>query len=262
MRDERSFLVWEEALRLVRGRDLGDYAGMFAPDGVVELPFPLPGTARPGGPRGEIRTVRAPVWRTQPEPRPPAAGVEPVTVPGPGSDVLVIEFELKGVEASGMPYRLGYVHVVTVHDGRIAVPAEAAGKHGPVPKKRASQEERNKSLVRRYLEAWSAPSFDGVNRMVSAGCVDHAHPGLTGPEASLATARRLLATTAHPSIGIDTLVGDGDLVAARTTVRHVVRGEALVTSGMTFFLAAGGQIERQWSCHPRVPLPLRAAAPS
>jgi ketosteroid isomerase-like protein len=233
--DDRGFLVWEEALRLVRGRDRDGYTGMFAPDGVVELPSPLPGMGRPAGPRGQVRTVRVPVWR-------PRSDVGAADVPGPGvagapgSDVLVIEFDLKGVEASGLPYRLGYVHVVT------ASHEDARG--------RAAGDERNKSVVRRCLETWSAPDFDGIERLVAAGCVDHAHPGLVGPEASVATARRLLGLGPSPTTSIDTLVGDGDLVAARTTVRHAIGGEAVVTSGMTFFHVTGGKIAEQWSCHP------------
>jgi len=36
MRDTRAFLVWEEALRFVRARDLDGVAGVFTPEGVVE----------------------------------------------------------------------------------------------------------------------------------------------------------------------------------------------------------------------------------
>jgi ketosteroid isomerase-like protein len=257
MRDDRAFLVWEEALRFVRERDLDGYAETFAPDGVVELPFPLPGMPRRIEGRQEIRRVLAPVWRAAKESGRRIEGWDPVTVhPTDDPEVVVIEFELKGVEASGTPYRMSYVHVVTVRDGHIAVMRDYVDTHPIAERVRAAGEDRNKAVVRRYYamisgDGHGGDDLDRLDRVLADGYVHHGHPESTGPAAALAAKRRFLAENRGARITVDTLVAEGDLVSARTTVRRTIDGEALVASGMAFFRVKEGKIAEQWSCYPR-----------
>jgi ketosteroid isomerase-like protein len=250
--DDRAFLVWDEALRFVRERDLDGYAGMFAPDGVVELPFPLPGMPRRIEGRDEIRPVLAPVWRAQREGGRRIEKYEPVVLDETHDpEIIVIEFDLHGVEASGTPYRLSYVHVVTVRDGRIAVLRDYVDPVAVRQRMKSTDDDRNKSLVRRYFDAWNNGDFDRLQQLLAARYVDHAHPELSGPADVAAAGRRFLAANPGASVTIDTLVAEGQLVAARTTLRRTRAGEAVVTSGMAFFRVGEGKLEEQWSCYPR-----------
>lgn len=144
MRDQGAFVLWEQALRYVRERHVDGVTGMFVLDGVVELPFPLPGMPRAAEEREELRRVLAPVWRAQKDARRRIDRGDAVpTIPDP--ELLVLEFELHGVEASGAPYRLSYVHVVTARD---AVDAGAIRE-----RVHTTELERHKAVVRRHFEA-------------------------------------------------------------------------------------------------------------
>jgi ketosteroid isomerase-like protein len=253
LRDDRPFLVWEEALRFVRERDLDGYAGMFAPDGVVELPFPLPGMPRRLEGREEIQRVLAPVWRAQAESGRRIEAVDPRAVHRTDDDpgLVVIEFDLHGVEASGMPYRLSYVHVVTVRDGRISHLRDYVDS-GPIRDRiRSATDEKGKHLVRRYFDMWNAGEFDRAEEVLTEGYVDHAHPEIAGRADVAVAARHFRESNPGATVTIDTLVSEGELVAARTTVRHTRAGEAIVSSGMAFFRVRDGRLAEQWSCHPR-----------
>jgi ketosteroid isomerase-like protein len=260
MRDNRAFLVWEEALRFVRERDLGGYAGTFAPEYAVELPLPLPGVPRRIEEHEEIRSVLAPVWRAQRASRPEGErsgektnGV--VLREGRDPEVVVIEFDLHGVESSGMPYRLSYVHLVAVHDGRIATLRDSFAAGAGRQRLQSTRDGENKALVRRYFDMCSTGDLDGIDRVLASGYVDHAHPKITGPAAVADLARRFLAANPGATLTIDTLVADGQLVAARTTLRRTRGGKALVTSGMAFFRVSEDKLAEQWSCYPRDPRP-------
>jgi ketosteroid isomerase-like protein len=253
VRDERAFLVWEEALRFVRERDIDGYAGMFEPDGVVELPFPLPGMPRRIEGREAIRRVLAPVWRAQKESGRRIEKVDTLAVHGANdTELVVIEFDLHGVEASGKPYRMSYVHVVTVRDGRIAVLKDYVDTNAIRARMKSADDERNKSLVRSYFDMWNTGDFHRIDQMMAAGYVDHAHPEIAGPAGIAAAATRFLEENPGATVTIDTLVAEGELVAARTTIRNTRGGEAVVTSGMAFFRVNEGKLAEQWSCYPRV----------
>jgi ketosteroid isomerase-like protein len=252
VRDDRAFLVWEEALRFVRERDLDGYAGMFAPDGVVELPFPLPGMPHRIEGREEIRRVLAPVWRSQKDSGRRIERVDPVVVHETHDpELVVIEFDLHGVEASGTPYRMSYVHVVTVRDGRIAVLRDYVDTGAVRARMKSAGDDANKSLVRRYFGMWQDGDFDRVDQLLAADYVDHAHPEAGGPAGVAAAGRRFFDANPGASVTIDTLVAEGELVAARTTIRRTRAGEAIVTSGMAFFRVRDGKLAEQWSAFPR-----------
>lgn len=258
MRDNRAFLVWEEALRFVRERDLDGYAGTFAPEYMVELPLPLPGVPRHFEERGEVRCVVAPVWRAQAASRADGGRVGEkmdtlVLHDGSDPEVVVIEFDLHGVEPSAMPYRLSYVHIVAVHEGRIVTLRDSLHAGAARQRIQSTRDGENKTLVRRYFDMCSAGDFDRIDRVLGSGYIDHAHPEPPGPAGVADGARRFLtaATDADGTMTIDTLVAEGSLVAARTTHRRRRGGKTLVTSGMAFFRVSDGKLAEQWSCYPR-----------
>ena len=192
------------------------------------------------------------MWRAQKESGRRIQKVDPIAVHGAHDpELVVIEFDLHGVEASGTPYRLSYVHVVTVRDGRIAVLRDYVDTNAIRERMRSADDERNKSLVRRYFDMWNTGDFHHVDHMMAAEYVDHAHPEITGPAGIAAAGRLFLESNPGARVTIDTLVADGDLVAARTTIRHTHGGEAMVTSGMVFFRVNEGKLAEQWSCYPR-----------
>jgi ketosteroid isomerase-like protein len=114
--------LWESALRCYQMHDVDRYAAMFTPDGVIELPFTVPGLpGRLTGPDEIYRTL-APLWRASRDSGRRAIRYEPVAVHTTcDPDVIVAEFEVVGEDGSGAAYRLPYVHVVRVRDGRIAL---------------------------------------------------------------------------------------------------------------------------------------------
>ncbi|MGW4519655.1 nuclear transport factor 2 family protein [Amycolatopsis sp. NPDC004378] len=106
----------EHALDLLLKHDMTGFAGLWAEDGVLEFPFAGPGYPKrvEGGEaiREYLRDypnlldVREVVAKTVHETTDPA--------------VVVCEFTVAGVVvASGKPYELSYVAVITVEDGEI-----------------------------------------------------------------------------------------------------------------------------------------------
>jgi len=113
--------IWEAALRCHQQGDIAGYAALFAPEGVMELPFSVPGlpSRLVGG--AEIERVLAPVWQRS-RASGGTVGYEPKAVHQTcDPDVIVAELDLVGETATGARYRLSYVHVVRVDGGRIAL---------------------------------------------------------------------------------------------------------------------------------------------
>jgi predicted SnoaL-like aldol condensation-catalyzing enzyme len=251
MRDGRSFLVWEDALRLVRQPDLDESAEIFVPAGFVDLPFPLPGMPVRSG-RG-VRSVLAPVWQVRPkEGGPGLAKRDPIVLPStPHPELVVLAFDLRGVEPSGSSYRLAYVHVAATRTGGLAVLGDGVDPKATRHRAKTVDDEGNMSLVRRYFEMRSAGARQRIGALVAPDCVDHAHPDSVGAEGVVRDATRFWTANPGASVTLDTLVAEGELVAARTTVRRGADGEVLVESGMEFFRVRDGKIAEQWSCYPR-----------
>jgi ketosteroid isomerase-like protein len=164
-------------------------------------------------------------------------------------DLDVVEVDVRGVEASGTPYRLSYAHV---RRGRAAA---ALRTHSP-------DDERNKSLVRRFVAMCNGGDLEGLAEVIAAGYVDRAHPEILGPSGVADATRRYLSANPGARVAIDTLVAEGPLVSARTTLRGTRDGEALVASGMTFFRVDDGKLAEQWSYYPRSGVAARALAAS
>lgn len=112
--------VWERSQRAVREFDLDGFVDVFAPEGVLEFPFAPPRVPRRMEGRGEIRRRLEPLWRNGAESTRIAGYSSVIVHESVDPDEIVVEFDLNGeAGASGEAFRLSYVHVVRVRDGRI-----------------------------------------------------------------------------------------------------------------------------------------------
>ncbi|MCK2244021.1 MULTISPECIES: nuclear transport factor 2 family protein [unclassified Crossiella] len=108
--------TFAHALELLLAKDMAAFVKLWAPEGIMEFPFAAPGAPR----RIEGRDRVWEYLRDYPEILDirefPSVRVHETTDP----EVLVVELEAAGfVVASGLPYRLGYVAVLTIRDGEI-----------------------------------------------------------------------------------------------------------------------------------------------
>jgi ketosteroid isomerase-like protein len=108
--------VVDRALELLIAQDVAGFAALWAEDGVLEFPF-----AAPGFPSWlEGRAAVAEYMSGYPDilriKEFPAVVVHQSVDP----DVVIVEFEAAGtVVATGAPYRMRYIAVITVRDGEI-----------------------------------------------------------------------------------------------------------------------------------------------
>jgi predicted SnoaL-like aldol condensation-catalyzing enzyme len=252
MRDGRSFLVWEDALRLVRQPDLEGFAETFVPAGFVDLPYPLPGMPVRSRRHEGVRSVLAPIWRVRPEQdgghREKRDRIVLPSTPHP--ELVVLAFDLRGVEPSGSSYRLSYVHVAATGAGRLDILGGGTHPKANRPRAKTADDDEHRSLVRRYFKMRSAGAFDRIDALIAPEFVDHAHPESGGAGGLAREAKRFLSANPDASVTLDTLVTQDELVAARTTVRRVRHGEVLAQSGMEFFQVRDGKLAEHWSCYP------------
>jgi ketosteroid isomerase-like protein len=108
--------VVDRALELLIAQDVAGFAALWAEDGVLEFPFAAPGFPS----RLEGRAAVAEYMSGYPDilriKEFPAVVVHQSVDP----DVVIVEFEAAGtVVATGAPYRMRYIAVITVRDGEI-----------------------------------------------------------------------------------------------------------------------------------------------
>ncbi|MEV0618839.1 nuclear transport factor 2 family protein [Nonomuraea sp. NPDC050404] len=106
----------DRALELLLAKDMAAFAGLFAEDGVIEFPFAPPGYP----PRVEGRTAITAYMRGYPDLLDIREFTEQTVHRTVDPEVVVAEFEAAGrVVATGRPYRMRYIAVLTVRDGEI-----------------------------------------------------------------------------------------------------------------------------------------------
>jgi uncharacterized protein len=108
--------LFAESLRLLLAKDMTGYARLWAVDGVIEFPFaPANYPTRLSG-----RAAIEDYLRSYPDLLDVREITEQTVHPTSDQDVVVAEFEAAGVAvASGRPYRIRYVAVLTAHNGEI-----------------------------------------------------------------------------------------------------------------------------------------------
>ena len=102
--------------------------------------------------------------------------------------------------------------------------------------------EANKSIVRRYLEMWNTGHVALADEVLAHDWVDHAHPEVTGPESVKQAVSKVRAAFPDFHISIESIVGEGDIVALRATVRR--EGSSQV---MWFVRIANGKMVEMWT---------------
>src|SRR5262249_42245867 len=78
-----------------------------------------------------------------------------------------------------------------------------------------------RDVVRRLEEAWEAHDMQAVDELVAPDLVSHAAPPGTPPGREGAKAAHQMAMTSFPDrqMTIEDVIGEGDRVAVRTTIR-------------------------------------------
>ncbi|TYB64406.1 nuclear transport factor 2 family protein [Nonomuraea sp. PA05] len=106
----------DHALELLLAKDMAAFSRLFAEDGVVEFPFAPPGYP----PRVEGHAAITAYMSGYPGLLDIREFPEQTVHQSTDPDVVIAEFEAAGfVVATGKPYRMRYVAVLTVRDGRI-----------------------------------------------------------------------------------------------------------------------------------------------
>jgi predicted SnoaL-like aldol condensation-catalyzing enzyme len=102
--------------------------------------------------------------------------------------------------------------------------------------------EANKAIVRHYLEMWNTGNIALADEVLAPDWVDHAHPEVTGPESVKQAVSKIRAAFPDFHIIIESIVGEGDLVAVHATVRR--GGSSRV---MWFVRIADGKMAEMWT---------------
>ncbi|GAA5038254.1 ketosteroid isomerase-like protein [Thermocatellispora tengchongensis] len=106
----------DHALELLLAKDMRAFAGLWAETGVIEFPFAPPGYP----PRVEGRAAIEEYLRDYPDILDIREFPQRVVHRTADPEVVIAEFEAAGfVVRTGEPYRMRYVAVITVRDGRI-----------------------------------------------------------------------------------------------------------------------------------------------
>ena len=80
--------------------------------------------------------------------------------------------------------------------------------------------EANKAVVRRYLEMWNSGDAAIADEVLAADYVDAAHPEVQGADSVKASLGQARAAIPDFHIGIEAIIGEGDMVAVRATIRR------------------------------------------
>ena len=102
--------------------------------------------------------------------------------------------------------------------------------------------EANKAIVRRYIEMWNTGNVALADEVLAPTWVDHAHPEVTGSESVKQAVLKIRVTFPEFHIIIESIVGEGDLVALRGTVRR-----ESISRVMWFVRIADGKMVEMWT---------------
>jgi ketosteroid isomerase-like protein len=80
--------------------------------------------------------------------------------------------------------------------------------------------EINKAVVRRYLEMWNSGDTAIAEEVLAPDYVDAAHPEVRGADSVKTSVGQVRAAFPGFHITIDALIGEGDTVAVRATIRR------------------------------------------
>lgn len=107
--------------------------------------------------------------------------------------------------------------------------------------------EANKALVRRYIEMWNTGNVASADEVLASSWVDHAHPEVNGPADVKHAVEQVRAATPNFSITIESIIGEGDLIALRGLVRRTHQGAEIASRVMWFVRVADGKMQELWT---------------
>ncbi len=107
--------------------------------------------------------------------------------------------------------------------------------------------ERNKSIVRRYLEMWNTGNAAAAHEILHSRWVDHAHPEVKGIPDAAAALSRTRADYPDFHIGVESMVSEGDRVAVRSTIRRTNGGGPEVSRVMWLIRVEGDKMAEMWT---------------
>ena len=117
--------------------------------------------------------------------------------------------------------------------------------------------ETNKVIVQKYIELWSTGNLALADEVLSDDFVDHTHPQqASGPESVKQAVQAFREGFPDVHVAIEQIIGEGDLVAFRFTMRgtHLgmfagfpPTGKVDVLTGVDFIRIANGKMMELWS---------------
>ena len=131
--------VLERYRRALLDSSADDLAGLYAPDGVHEVPFPFPGLPRRCDGREEVRAAYRAAWGARPAR--PERVIEVAVHETTDPEVIVVEQIVTGTLATtGRPFRIPGLLVMRVRDGSIVHVRDYLGHmDGPAAVRAAGQ---------------------------------------------------------------------------------------------------------------------------
>jgi predicted SnoaL-like aldol condensation-catalyzing enzyme len=110
--------------------------------------------------------------------------------------------------------------------------------------------ERNKAIARRFIEeVWNEGRLEVADELLAPNLVNHqaADGPTTGRDAFKQFVAQFRAAYPRVRFTIDDMVGEGDKVATRVTIRSGASGEAESWAGIGIIRIADGLIAEQWA---------------
>ena len=117
--------------------------------------------------------------------------------------------------------------------------------------------ESNKAIVRKYIELWSTGNLSIADEVLAADFVDHTHPQQApGPESVKQEVRVFREGFPDAHISVEQMIGEGELVAFRFTLRgtHLgmfagfpPTGKENILTGVDFIRIVEGKMVELWS---------------
>ncbi len=124
-----------------------------------------------------------------------------------------------------------------------------------------------KDVVRRLEEAWAANDVSAAEALIAPDLVSHdALPGTPqGREGARGAHQAAMAAFPDRTVTIDELIGDGDVVAVRTTIRGTntgglpflgvpANGRSVEIESMSFYRVANGRVVEHWGLNDAIRL--------
>jgi predicted SnoaL-like aldol condensation-catalyzing enzyme len=107
--------------------------------------------------------------------------------------------------------------------------------------------EANKAVVRAYIEMWNTGNAALAATVLGPKYVDHAHPEVSGLPSFVQALQQVRSAFPDFHISIATMIGEGEWVAVRATIRRTQQGEVRISRVIWFVRIEGGKMAELWT---------------